>query len=152
MTVIGNVESVWRYPVKSMRGEMLDEAFVGFAGVYGDRVYAFTTPQAPKGFPFHTSREQEELLLYSPKFADGSAAMMPANLAEAAAMPPGMTPVYPPIGALGVAARRHAPAHRRGSAGEPDALRTRPDRLPAGFDLFAANRRRAGGGNRGTGG
>ncbi len=102
MTVIGNVESVWRYPVKSMRGEMLDEAFVGFAGVYGDRVYAFTTPQAPKGFPFHTSREQEELLLYSPKFADGSAAMMPANLAEAAAMPPGMTPVYPPIGALGV--------------------------------------------------
>jgi uncharacterized protein YcbX len=28
MTVIGKVESLWRYPVKSMRGEELSEAFV----------------------------------------------------------------------------------------------------------------------------
>ena len=56
MTVIGSIESLWRYPVKSMRGETLDEAFIGFSGVYGDRVYAFTNPEAPKGFPFHTSR------------------------------------------------------------------------------------------------
>ena len=27
MSVIGKVESLWRYPVKSMRGEELDEAF-----------------------------------------------------------------------------------------------------------------------------
>ena len=30
MAVIGKVESLWRYPVKSMRGEELHEAFVGF--------------------------------------------------------------------------------------------------------------------------
>ena len=30
MSVVGTVESLWRYPVKSMRGEELDEAFVGF--------------------------------------------------------------------------------------------------------------------------
>ena len=35
MTIIGKVESLWRYPVKSMRGEKLREAFVSFAGVYG---------------------------------------------------------------------------------------------------------------------
>jgi len=33
MSVIGKVESLWRYPVKSMRGEELHEAFIGFAGV-----------------------------------------------------------------------------------------------------------------------
>ena len=102
MTVIGSIESVWRYPVKSMRGETLDEAFIGFAGVYGDRVYAFTSPEAPKGFPFHTSREQEELLLYTPKYADRSVAGRPVNLAEADSMAPGMTPLYAPVASLGV--------------------------------------------------
>ena len=38
MELIGTVESLWRYPVKSMRGEELQEAFVGFSGVYGDRL------------------------------------------------------------------------------------------------------------------
>jgi uncharacterized protein len=36
MPTIGKVESLWRYPVKSMRGEEISRAFVGFAGVYGD--------------------------------------------------------------------------------------------------------------------
>jgi MOSC domain-containing protein len=40
MSMIGNVESLWRYPVKSMRGQELDTAYLGFAGVYGDRLYA----------------------------------------------------------------------------------------------------------------
>jgi uncharacterized protein YcbX len=103
MTVIGSIESLWRYPVKSMRGETLDEAFIGFSGVYGDRVYAFTNPKAPKGFPFHTSREQEELLLYAPKYADAAVAGKPVNLADADSMAPGMTPIYAPVAALEVA-------------------------------------------------
>jgi hypothetical protein len=41
MTTVGAVDGIWRYPVKSMRGEELGEAFVGFSGVYGDRLYAF---------------------------------------------------------------------------------------------------------------
>jgi uncharacterized protein len=40
MGIIGQVESVWRYPVKSMRGEAMVEIFAGFSGVYGDRLYA----------------------------------------------------------------------------------------------------------------
>jgi len=33
MSIIGRVGSLWRYPVKSVQGEELDEAFVGFPGV-----------------------------------------------------------------------------------------------------------------------
>ena len=56
MAIVGRVESLWRYPVKSMRGEELPEAFVGFAGVYGDRLYAFRSAAAPAGFPYPDRR------------------------------------------------------------------------------------------------
>jgi hypothetical protein len=36
----GAVAALWRYPVKSMQGEALDEARLGAAGVVGDRAYA----------------------------------------------------------------------------------------------------------------
>src|SRR5258708_14683971 len=54
MSAVGTVESVWRYPVKSMRGEELEEALVGFSGVYGDRLFAFRSTAAPKVFPYLT--------------------------------------------------------------------------------------------------
>lgn len=41
MTAIGTIESLWRYPVKSMSGEAMTEAFVRFSGFYGDRCFAF---------------------------------------------------------------------------------------------------------------
>ena len=56
MTTIGTVESVWRYPVKSMSGEALAEAFMGFSGFYGDRCFAFHNSAASKGFPYLTAR------------------------------------------------------------------------------------------------
>lgn len=45
MTTVGNgpsgtIAELWRYPVKSMRGERVDEAFVTEAGLAGDRSYA----------------------------------------------------------------------------------------------------------------
>jgi uncharacterized protein YcbX len=102
MREVGRVDSLWRYPVKSMRGERLDEAFVGFAGVYGDRVYAFGSSAAPKGFPFLTGRELAEMLLYQPRFRHPQVARMPPNLAEAESLPPGITPVYPAAEELAV--------------------------------------------------
>jgi uncharacterized protein YcbX len=95
MKLAGRVESVWRYPVKSMRGEQLDEAFVGFGGVYGDRVYAFRSSAAPKGFPYLTGREQQRMLLYQPVYRDPKQMAKPPNLAEAEAIGSGITPVYP---------------------------------------------------------
>jgi MOSC domain-containing protein len=38
--IVGTVSELWRFPVKSMQGERLDEAIVGDAGVIGDRAYA----------------------------------------------------------------------------------------------------------------
>jgi MOSC domain-containing protein len=92
--MIGTVESLWRYPVKSMRGEELDEMFVGYAGVYGDRVFAFTSSASPKGFPFFTGREKRQMLRYQPRFRHPGKAARPTNLPEAEKLPPGVTPLY----------------------------------------------------------
>ena len=94
MRVVGKIESLWRYPVKSMRGEELQEAFVGFPGVYGDRLHAFRSSAAPKGFPYLTGREQEAMLLYRPRYRHPERTTQPGNLAEAEAIGPGLTPVY----------------------------------------------------------
>jgi uncharacterized protein YcbX len=83
MNVIGTVESVWRYPVKSMRGEELDEMFAGYPGVYGDRVFAFASSLSPKGFPFFTGRDQRQMIRYRARFRNPEKAARPINLAEA---------------------------------------------------------------------
>jgi uncharacterized protein YcbX len=93
MSIIGRVESLWRYPVKSMRGEELDEMFAGYAGVYGDRLFAFESSASPKGFPYLTGREQREMLRYRPRFRYPDKAARPVNLTEAENMPPGVNPV-----------------------------------------------------------
>jgi hypothetical protein len=93
MNLVGQVESVWRYPVKSMRGEELPEIFVGFSGVYGDRLYAFKSSAAPAGFPFLTGRNARAMLLYRPRFRDPEKAARPVNLAEAKALLPLLSPL-----------------------------------------------------------
>ncbi len=89
---IGTIESVWRYPVKSMRGEELPEIFAGFAGVYGDRVAAFHSPVFRKGLPYLTAREQRRMLAFRPRFRDPEKAAAPPNLMDAEKL--GATPVY----------------------------------------------------------
>src|SRR5262245_18373597 len=83
MSIIGKVESLWRYPVKSMRGEELDEAFASYSGIYGDRVFAFRSSANHKGFPYFTAREQRRLLQYRPRFRYPDKAARPINLIEA---------------------------------------------------------------------
>lgn len=91
VTNVATVESLWRYPVKSMAGEELSEAFVGFAGVYGDRCYAFRDAAARKGFPYLNANVQQQMLLYRPRFRHPERAAAPPNLAEAKAISPGVT-------------------------------------------------------------
>jgi uncharacterized protein YcbX len=93
MAVIGKVESLWRYPVKSMHGEELNEAFVSFAGLYGDRLFAFRGAARPKGFPYLTGREQARMLLYCPRFRHPDRAAKPPNWAEAEDIAPGLNPI-----------------------------------------------------------
>ena len=94
MSLIGVVDSVWRYPVKSMAGEQLDKAYLSFPGVYGDRFFAFKSTGSPEAFPYLTAREQSEMLRYRPRFSHSSGALEPPNLAAAKSVGPGLTPVY----------------------------------------------------------
>src|SRR5262249_21227219 len=94
MSVVGTVDSLWRYPVKSRRGEALEKAFVGFSGVYGARLFAFRSTAAPKGFPYLTGREQEDMLLYRPRFRHADKATKPPNLSEAESMASGLNPLF----------------------------------------------------------
>lgn len=67
MTVeIGRVESIFRYPVKSMAGERLEDAQLGWHGIEGDRRLAVRRMQASGGFPWLTASKLRELLLFTP--------------------------------------------------------------------------------------
>jgi uncharacterized protein len=83
MSIVGKVESLWRYPVKSMRGEELDEMFVGYAGVYGDRLFAFASSANANGFPFFTGRDQRQMIRYRARFRNPEKAARPVNLSDA---------------------------------------------------------------------
>ena len=93
MKRIGKLESVWRYPVKSMRGEPVDDVFVAYTGVMGDRLYAISSSQAPPEFPWHTNREQEEFILYGARYKNPSVTLRPQ--AMDAAFKEALNPPYP---------------------------------------------------------
>src|SRR6266540_1015165 len=123
MSIVGKVDSLWRYPVKSMRGEELDEAFAGFSGIYGDRLFAFRSSASPKGFPYFTAREQTKLLQYRPRFRYSDKAARPVNLSEAESM--GANPVSADLSELMVDVE--TPAGRTLAIDDPaliDMLRT----------------------------
>jgi uncharacterized protein YcbX len=92
VTTIGAVESLWRYPIKSMSGEAMTEMFIGFSGVYGDRCYAFKNSAARKGFPYLNANVQQQMLRYRPQFRYPERAVRPPNLTEALNIAPGATP------------------------------------------------------------
>ena len=102
MTIIGTVESVWRYPVKSMRGEEPGELFLGYAGIYGDRLFAFTQAAGPAIFPYLTGRELAKMLRYRPRFRDAEAAAKPPNIAAVLGASVGLTPLYADADGLAV--------------------------------------------------
>ena len=95
MERIGTVETICRYPVKSMAGEEVAHAFVGFAGLMGDRVFAFVRTSGPRGFPWHSGREQEDLVLFRPHFREGGATTLPPDIEETFKMAPGVNPIFP---------------------------------------------------------
>lgn len=91
MTTVGTIESLWRYPVKSMSGERCNKVFVGFPGIYGDRCFAFRNSAARKGAPYLTASVQQQMLRYRPQFRYPERAGEPPNLAEAMSIEPGIT-------------------------------------------------------------
>jgi MOSC domain-containing protein len=94
MKRIGTVANLWRYPVKSMRGEELPEVFAGYSGIYCDRLFAIHDSAGRKGFLYLTAREQRRMLQFQPRFREPEKTLAPPNLKEAENLPPGATPVY----------------------------------------------------------
>ncbi|HEY3740676.1 MAG TPA: MOSC N-terminal beta barrel domain-containing protein [Bryobacteraceae bacterium] len=64
---IGHVEAIFRYPVKSMGGESLESASLGWHGVEGDRRFAFRRIGDRSTFPWLTASKLPELLLFTPQ-------------------------------------------------------------------------------------
>ena len=69
MVEIGTVEGLFRYPVKSMRGEALETAELGWHGLKGDRRLALRRMQDRSGFPWLTATKLSELVLFTPEGA-----------------------------------------------------------------------------------
>ncbi len=68
---LARVVGLWRYPVKSMAAEALEDVEVSWYGLAGDRRWAFVQEALPRsGFPWLTIRERREMQRYVPAFAD----------------------------------------------------------------------------------
>ena len=70
---IGHVEAIYRYPVKSMGGERLEAANLGWHGLNGDRRLAFRRMDDRSGFPWLSASRLPELLRFAPQRREGGA-------------------------------------------------------------------------------
>src|SRR5215211_5227733 len=59
---IGHVEALFRYPVKSMAGERLETATLGWHGLEGDRRLALRRTNDRSGFPWLSASQLPALL------------------------------------------------------------------------------------------
>lgn len=63
---LGRISAIFRYPVKSMAGESLDVARLGWHGIEGDRRLAVRRLNDKSEFPWLTASKLPQLLLYKP--------------------------------------------------------------------------------------
>src|SRR5438132_8421119 len=68
---IATVAELFIYPIKSMAGIPVQEAYVGLDGILGDRQYSFVRANqaARSSFPWMTARESARMLLHHPQFS-----------------------------------------------------------------------------------
>ncbi len=78
---IGQVEAIFRYPVKSMRGESLEAATLGWHGIDGDRRLAFRRIGNRSEFPWLTAGKLPDLILFTPhRREDGAEGNLPTHI------------------------------------------------------------------------
>lgn len=70
MEKLGTLHILRRYPFKSMAGEDLKEIFVTYAGLTGDRAYAFVDKANRSNFPWMTGRQAHEMILFRPRYLE----------------------------------------------------------------------------------
>ena len=78
---VGHVKAIFRYPVKSMGGERLEAAELGWHGLDGDRHLAFRRIDDRSGFPWLTASKLPDLLLFAPhRREDGARGDLPTHV------------------------------------------------------------------------
>jgi uncharacterized protein len=81
LTEIGYVEAIFRYPVKSMGGERLEAANLGWHGLEGDRRLAFRRLDDRGGFPWLSASKLPDLLRFAPqRRQDGAQGDLPTHI------------------------------------------------------------------------
>jgi len=92
---LGTIESIYRYPVKGMRGEEIPYTYTAFTGLMGDRIYAVVAADGDPGHPWHTGRDYEEFILNTPRFVNSDDVLLPPTLdATYSEWPQGIDPYY----------------------------------------------------------
>jgi uncharacterized protein len=74
MTEVGRIRAIYRYPVKSMAGELMPSAQLGWHGLDGDRRLAFLRTGVHANFPFLSAGKLPSLVTYVP-LRDGDDAL-----------------------------------------------------------------------------
>lgn len=104
---IGVIAALFRYPVKSMAGESLDSADLGWHGLDGDRRLAFRRLEDRGGFPWLTASKLPDLIRFRVVRRDP---MPTANLPSHVRTPDGDEwPLFSPELAADVGRRHGAP-------------------------------------------
>jgi uncharacterized protein YcbX len=79
--VIGQIEAIFRYPVKSMRGQQLDAVTLGWHGLDGDRRFAFRRINDRSEFPWLSASKLPDLISYTPlRLDDPNADALPTHV------------------------------------------------------------------------
>lgn len=77
---IGRIEAIFRYPVKSMRGEPLDSAAVGWHGLDGDRRLAFRRIDERGGVPWLIASKLPDIVRFAPQRREGNEEALPTHV------------------------------------------------------------------------
>src|ERR1700690_3132774 len=77
MHKVGVIKSIYRYPVKSMAGEELPSAELGWHGIEGDRRFAFMRMGNMSGMPWLTASKMPELIRYKAYHVNGGDSSLP---------------------------------------------------------------------------
>lgn len=75
---VATIKTIYRYPVKSMAGEELVSAELGWHGIEGDRRFAFVRAGNMSGAPWLTASTMPELIRYQPRQLEARKNALPA--------------------------------------------------------------------------
>ncbi len=81
MRLLGHIQTITRYPVKSMAGVQLKSVRLDWNGLAGDRRFGVHRIGDNGGFPWISASKLPELLLYQPcEFSDSSEELFPTKI------------------------------------------------------------------------